>query len=353
MKTLLIAKRSWVTQTILLGLVISGCRSEEPPAKVNPPTSAPASAPNSSATSSNAVRRLLAPGILRADEMVDLYAKTSGYIAELPVDIGARVHKGDLLLRISVPELDAEKGHAEAALAASKAKAAQARSLLEAARANESQSLAETTLQRLTARRKEDLFKQQAIPQQEWDEAHARLDVAEAQSKSAHEKTVSAEAEVRVAESQVEMADAKRVEVTALVEYSRIIAPFDGVITRRMVDIGAFVRSAAQGATTPLLTVAKTDPLRLVLDIPEADAMQVQIGDEVEFQVRGLADRKFTARISRTSQGLRSDTRTMQAEADVPNADNRFLPGAYAEATLRLAPRMPIAIGPTSRSSKE
>lgn len=317
-------------------------------------TTAPSATPSgASASPSISPRRLLAPGILRADELVDLYAKTSGYVAELPVDIGDRVHVASLLLRISVPELQAQLAHAEATLAANRAKAAQARAMVDALRAEESRTAAENRLQHLTTKRKEDLFKQQAIPQQEWDEAQARLDAAEAQLKSAQAKSVSSEAEARVAEAQVEMADAQRAEIRTLLDYSRIVAPFDGVITRRFVDVGSFVRSAAQGATTPMLTIAKTDPLRLVLDIPEEDAPRVQIGDEVEFQVRGMGERKFTARISRTAQGLRSDTRTMQAEADIANADNRFLPGAYAQATLRLGAGTPAASGATSRSSKE
>ena len=336
--------RNHLVVLAFIPLFLSGCGSESPSKAKPPPASPPASAP---AASPAASRVLLVPGVLRADELVDLYAKTSGYIADLPVDIGYRVKKDSLLLRISVPELDAQLANSEATLVANRAKAEQARSMVESARAEESRSAAEANLQRLTFKRREDLFKQQAIPQQEWDEAHMRLDASEALLKSAQAKIVSAEAESHVADAQVNVAEARRAEIRSLLDYSRIVAPFDGVITRRFMDPGAFVRSASQGASSPLLTIAKTDPLRLVLDIPEDDAPHIHIGDELEFTVRGMGEMKFRARISRTAQGLRADTRTMQAEADIPNADNRFLPGAYAQAILF------VASSPASQPARE
>jgi len=276
------------------------------------------------------------PAVLRADELVDLYAKSSGYVATISVDIGSRVRKGDVLLTISVPELAAESAYAEATLSAKRAKAAQARSLLEAARAEEGRSTAEDELQRITAKRKEDLFKRQAIPQQEWDEARSRLAISQAELKNAAAKIASSEGDIQIADAEVKMAEAKCDEIRSILDYTRLVAPFDGVITRRMVDVGAFVRSAAQGVTTPLFTLAKTDPLRLVLDIPEADSARVRVGSDVLFQVKSLGDQKFPARISRTSLALRSDSRTMQAEADIANADGRFVPGMYAQASIQL-----------------
>jgi multidrug resistance efflux pump len=333
-------------------------RTENATAPVAPPSGqtggSTTSAPSSSnqPTASLGTGELHVPAVLEADEEIDVYAKISGYVAELRVDIGARVRKGDALLIIDAPEILADAQEAEATvtakqarLAAARAKVEQSSLLVEAARAEMSRCAAEYDLQKLTAARKEELFKGNAIPQQEVDDARGRLAVVLAQSKTAEAKVAAAqgdlrasEADQKVADAEIIVATARRVQARTLASYARITAAFDGVITRRLVDVGAFVKSAAQATTGPLFTLTRQDKLRLRLEIPESQSPRVSVGTPVLFQVRSHEGQAFHAKISRTSLVLRSDSRTMLAEADVDNAEAKLQPGMFAQATVQLAP---------------
>ena len=118
--------------------------------------------------------------------------------------------------------------------------------------------------------------------------------------------------------------------------YATIRAPFDGVITDRLVDPGAFVRSAAEGVTRPLLTISKIDRLRLALEIPETDTPFVRIGTPVSIDVKALHTEPIKATITRTAVAIKPETRTMRAEVDLPNADGKLAPGMYAQVTINL-----------------
>jgi RND family efflux transporter MFP subunit len=108
------------------------------------------------------------------------------------------------------------------------------------------------------------------------------------------------------------------------------------VITARLVDPGAFVRSAAEGATTSLLTIARVDYVRLVLNVPESDAPYVNIGTELEAQCKVLGEHPLRVTVTRTAMSLRESTRTMRAEADIQNPDGRLVPGLYARTSVLL-----------------
>lgn len=240
-------------------------------------------------------RNLNIPATLRAYEKADLYAKISGYITQINnVDIGSRVRKGDVLLEIAVPEIVDELRQCEA--------------VLEAKRAREK-------LDEVTTRRKEQLAAEKAISRQELDEALSQFAIAQADTK--------------VAESNV-------ARLNTLLKYATITAPFDGVITARNFDPGAFVRSAADGQTTPLFGLARTDKIRLVLKIPEPDAPFVHAGTKVEIYLPGLKSEIFRAAITRTAIALDSGTRTMRAEVDIDNTNGRLAHGMYARVAVKL-----------------
>jgi multidrug efflux pump subunit AcrA (membrane-fusion protein) len=242
------------------------------------------------------------PASLEPGEVADLYAKVSGYVRSLRVDIGSRVQKGDVLLEINVPEMHDELRQAEAVLAANRAKVqalrakvAQAASMIVTAKAEVQRSEAQLALVRITVDRKKQLFSAMAIPEQDLDEATSRVAVVEAEAKNAKAKVAAADAErdaveadVQVAQAQVAVEEANVGRLRTLMEYATIRAPFEGVITARLVDPGAFVRSAAEGATTSLLTIARVDYVRLVLNVPESDAPYVNIGTELEANARCL-----------------------------------------------------------------
>lgn len=292
-------------------------------------------------------RNLNMPATLLAGETADLYAKTSGYIKTVKVDIGSRVRKDDVLLVIDVPEMADELRQAEAVLQAKHAKVKQAQAMIETAKAEVQRCEAEYKLKMITMDRTVQLRKENAIPQQQLDEAKSELDVAEARGKIAQAKVISGEADVKVAEAEVVMAEATVKRLVTLMEYATIRAPFDGIITERLVDPGAFVRSAAEGTTTPLLNISRIDFIRLSLEIPESDASFVNPGTEVEIDVKALSGKPIKATITRTAGALKSKTRTMRAEVDLKNKDERLKPGMYAQVTVKLETKQQAMVIPS------
>jgi RND family efflux transporter MFP subunit len=253
-------------------------------------------------------RNLSLPATLRADERADLYAKTSGYVTQVNADIGSYVRKGAVLLTIAVPEMAAELRQCEA--------------ILEAKRAKVQALAAAHELQKITTQRKEQLAEEKAISRQELDEALSHLSQAEANTK--------------VAESDVAVAKANVARLKALMGYATVTPPFDGVITTRNFDVGAFVRSAADGQTVPLFRIAKTDKIRVALEIPEPDVPFVHVGTEVEIHIGCLEGQVLKATVARTARVLKSDTRTMLAEVDIDNKAGRVAAGMYAQVQVML-----------------
>lgn len=311
------------------------------------PTSQGAAAP--SASSEPAVRVEVAsperrtltrtvrmPATLDAFEEAELYAKTSGYVASVLVDIGSPVKPGQVLLTIDVPEMADELAQAEAERQAMEALVARNQAKLETARAEVNRFQAEYDMRKLTRDRKKELCEQHAIPQQELDEAEAELAVAVAKAQIARAAVAGGEADLRAAQAAVSMTAAKVARIRTLMEYATLRAPFDGVITERFVHPGAFVRSAADGATTPLLSIARTDKLRLALEIPESDASFVRVGTGVEITLRAIRNQAMQAEITRVAGALRPQTRTLPVEVDLINNDGDLAPGMYAQVTVLL-----------------
>ncbi len=295
-------------------------------------------------------RDLRLPGTLAADEQVDLFAKISGYVSKIELDIGDRVQKGRELLTISVPEMKDELRQAQAVLAAKqarvralRAKATQAQRMIETAHAQVQRQAAEHELDAANLTRRRALHEANAIPEEALDEARsasavseAQLQIARAQVAGAEAQKQAVDADVQVAQSDVMVATANIARIGTLMQYASIRAPFAGVITVRNVDHGTFVRSAADGTTAPLLRIAKTDRIRIVVDVPESDARFVRVGTEAIIDVKALGTGPFNATVSRTAAALEPKTRTMRAEIDIDNGDNQLIPGMYAHVTLHV-----------------
>lgn len=295
-------------------------------------------------------RSLRIPASIEGYFAADLYAKVSGYVSDVTVDIGSTVRAGDPLLHIDVPEMVEELRQAEARLAAleaqveaGEAKVVQATLMVRSAQASARRATAELELRRVTCRRKEELYKGQAISDQELDEAQnhraiaeAQVSIAEAAIESAKGEELVARASLVVARAHVAVAKAEIARLETLMDYATIVAPFDGVVTKRLADPGTFVRSAAAGAGTPLLRLARTDRLRLVLDVAEPDVPSVEVGTPVDVQVPALGGEPLRSAVARTAGGLDPATRTMRVEVDVENTEGRLLPGMYAHAVVRI-----------------
>lgn len=308
------------------------------------------------------MRELEIPATLKPQRVADLYAKTSGYVSEVRVDIGSLVKKGDALLEIDVPEMADDLAQARAILGAKKAylealaaKTAQADAMIEIARSEVGRVEAEHQLKKITAQRKEKLAEEKVISPQELDEARGELIVAEAQIKIAQSQITGAEAQkkvvaadILVAQSEVEVAKATIARLETLMRYATVRAPFDGVITDRLVDPGAFIRSAEKGDTMAMFNLAKVDQIRLSLDIPESDVPLVRVGTAVDIDVLALEESEsIHGEIQRTTVALNPKTRTMRAEVDLDNKAGLLAAGMYAQVTVQLETRQNALLVPS------
>jgi multidrug efflux pump subunit AcrA (membrane-fusion protein) len=304
------------------------------------------------ATSPAAPPTVAVPATIEAFWSADLYAKTSGYVADVKADIGDHVKKGDLLAVLRVPELDKNLLQANATLAARKqmlraaeAATAQAKQALAVAKQQMASYKAEADFQQVTLKRQEELSAGNAATPQQLDEARSKAEVAKANLGIGEAKIGAAEADVRAAEAnrdvaaaQVDVADAAAQEVQALLEYTRITAPFDAVVTRRQVAPGDLVQGAAASRTTPLFTVQQLDTVRVFCDVPELKAAGVAVGAPAEIKVYGLDGRVIAGKVTRVASSLAPATRTMRAEIDLKNSDEALRPGMYVQVTLTLRP---------------
>lgn len=259
------------------------------------------------------VRSLEVVATLDPWEEAALYAKASGYLKSIRVDRGDRVRKGELLAVLDIPEMLDEQAQLQA-------QAKQAEAEVEKARAEE--RLQEITLERLRAVLKEEPG---AVTEQEVDLASGKLEAARASLASASSRLL------------VVRADLARLE-TMLV-YSRITAPFDGIITERFVDHGALVTAGTGSKPSPIVRIVNASRLRAMVDVPETDAAAVRKGSTARLRVDALPDRVFEGSVSRFSRALDPSTRTMRTEVLIANPDGILAPGMFGRIALDLETR--------------
>jgi RND family efflux transporter MFP subunit len=259
---------------------------------------------------------------------IDVMAKVAGYIKKINVDVGDRVHQGELLATLEIPEMGDDLTRADAATVRARAEVTRARDELH--RAETAHNIAHLSFQRLSAVAEK---KPGLIAQQEIDEAQSKDLVSEAQVASAKSALAATEEQVKV-----NSADTSRVKT--MLEYTRVTAPFAGVVTRRYADTGSMIQAgtASQTQAMPVVKLSDNSMLRLILPVPESAVPTVHIGQQVEVRVPTL-DRSFAGRVARFTGKLAESTRTMDTEVDVPNPSLVLMPGMYAEVDLTLARR--------------
>lgn len=252
------------------------------------------------------------PGTVQAMHEAQLYARTSGYVKRWYADIGARVKAGQLLAELESPELAQELAQANAAAAQSRATATFARTSLE---------------------RWKTLEQDSAVSLQELDE-----------------KTAAAEASAAAAAA----AEANARRLAALEQYTRIVAPYGGVVTARGVDVGTLVQpgtSAAApvpGSSRGLFAVAQMDTVRVYVNVPEAYAASVRAGGRAEVRSGSAPGRVFAGRVARTAGAVDPASRTLLAEVAVPNRDGALLPGSSATVSFTLERATPPVLVPAN-----
>jgi RND family efflux transporter MFP subunit len=257
---------------------------------------------------------------------VDVMAKEAGYIRHMFVDIGDRVKQGQLLATLEIPELQADLTKSKSDLQTANAERAVARGDLQ--RAEAAAQIAQLSYTRIL-----DVSKREPglVPLQEVDVAHAHNLEADAQVSAAQQR-------VQAAESRYQSAVAGLAHETALVEYTRIVAPFSGVVTQRYASEGSMIQAgiASQTQAMPVVKVSQNNPLRLMLPVPEGDVSSVHKGQHVSVDVPVL-NRTFDGTVTRFAERLQMSTRTMTTEVDVKNPQLNLIPGMYAQVMLRTA----------------
>ncbi|HEY4934860.1 MAG TPA: efflux RND transporter periplasmic adaptor subunit [Terriglobales bacterium] len=234
---------------------------------------------------------LVLPGSLQAYEESPVYARTNGYLLRWYKDMGSRVTQGELLADIDTPEIDQE---------------------LMQVRANRQQIVAAMDLAKINADRYVSLRKTDSVSQQESD-----------QQSSGYQQ----------AKANLDAADATVRRLEQLESFKHVYAPFSGVLTKRNVDPGALINAGGTGKE--LFDIAKVDPLRVYVSVPQNYAPAIKNGMEAWVTLQELPGEKFKGTVARTAESIDPTTRTLLTEVDVPNRDGRLLPGSFGEVHFR------------------
>jgi RND family efflux transporter MFP subunit len=238
---------------------------------------------------------LVLPGTLQPMHEAVVYARSAGYVRRWYADIGARVSDGQLLATIEAPEVDQEVQQARAQLT----------------QANASLALAKSDLDRWKS-----LARDSAVSQQELDQ-----------------KTAAYEASAATANAQ--RANVQR--LTSVQGFSKVTAPFAGVVTARNVDVGTLVSPGTSGTGTGglgLFRVSQTDTMRVYVNVPQSLAPSIHVGQKARISLAEQHDRVFTGTVARTADALDPDTRTLLVEVDVANTDHSLLAGSFVQVDL-------------------
>jgi RND family efflux transporter MFP subunit len=264
---------------------------------------------------------LIVSGAFKPFQDIDVHAKVAGYIKVIHVDVGDHVKEGQTLAVLEIPELAAELAGTDAAVRAAQEQIRRAQGDLN--RAESTHTAAHSAYHRL----------KQASDTQPGLVAQQEVDDWQAKDLGAEAQVASAEAELSGAKQQLEEAQDKQKQYAALSDYTRITAPFAGVITIRYADTGSLIAAGTASSTQsmPVVRLAQISVLRLVLQIPESVAPQIHVGGSIKVHVQAL-NQDFEGKVSRFADSLDQQTRTMETEVDFQNSDGKLMPGMFCEA---------------------
>jgi RND family efflux transporter MFP subunit len=261
----------------------------------------------------------------RPYQEVSLHAKVSGYVQSISVDVGDRVKEGQVIARLDVPEIknDLEKDQAA----------------VEAARQEVNRAQASYDQTHIASARLE------AVAQQ-----HPKL-VAEQEVDDAKAKDQNVGGQLAAAKQHVDEAMAQLHKTENLLNYADITAPFDAVVTHRYADTGALIQAGTSNSqTTPIVDIEEESRLRLIFPVPESAVARIRLGQTVHVSVSAV-QQDFDAKVSRFSDKVDRETRTMRTEVDVENPDGALKPGMYAEATIAVEERKGVVTVPVEAVS--
>jgi multidrug efflux pump subunit AcrA (membrane-fusion protein) len=269
------------------------------------------------------VRRLIErPGYnIEAYERTPLYAKLPGYVRKWNFDMGDIVHKDDVMAEIYIPELEVQLRQKKAAVGQAAAEIKQAEAAV--LRFQAEQRHAESQYRRLSR-----VGSNGVLDKEVQDEARFGFEAAQA-------AVAKALADVEVARERLDVAKADRDHVETLLQYTKIPAPYDGVVTgKRTINTWDFVQPGTAGKEEPLFVVEKINPVRVFIQVQEPDNVWVRDGDAALIRVESMPGQPFKGTVTRTSKSLNPQNRTLRTQIDLPNDDGKLLPGMFVNATI-------------------
>ncbi|MGH1573857.1 efflux RND transporter periplasmic adaptor subunit [Methylobacterium sp. P31] len=324
--------RLWLVLLAVAGAGFFGYRHwPEQPRAASPPHTAeakPLTVRVATATRASGTMSLTQTGTTQAFDTANLYPRATGYIVERKVDIGTHVTSGDLLFRISAPDLDQQLVQAQSQVLQLQAALIQARALVDQAEAN--RHLADVTNRRTSA-----LAGTGAETRQNADTSQAGV-LAQTANVDA------AKAAVKVAEANIAAQEAQVARLKVLTGFEEIRAPFDGVVTTRNNDIGDAV-TADTNSGPPLLTLARDNVLRMAVNVPLYAVDGVRDGLDAKVEVAQIPGKIYPGKVSRSSTTLLSAARTLVTQVDIPNPDGALRAGLHITITLEI-PRVSPAV---------
>jgi RND family efflux transporter MFP subunit len=258
------------------------------------------------------IRKVVLPATTTAFEAANIFARASGYVVQRNVDIGSRVKAGDLLAVISAPELDHQIAQAQATLAQNEATLRQTEANRELAAHNWGRDAV--------------LVRQGWATQQQGDTDRLNL-AAQTQAADANAATIKAQ------QAQIEVLQQQKA-------YQRVVAPFDGVITQRNIDVGSLVQADAASGTF-MFAIAHGNIMRIQLFVPQEAAVGVKPGVTAIVRVAEIPGHPFPGQVTRIADALDPGTRTLLTEIDVSNADGELSPGMYSTVELQIPRKAP------------
>lgn len=350
-----------------------GCGAEAPPARAA--EAGPPIVTVGQPQRRTIVRRVGQPSFVDSYEQTAMYAKLPSYVQEWKVDIGDKLVKDGLMATLFVPELLEEREMKRASLDLAQEQVRQSEVLAQVAKARLDQAIAEVAAAKADlgkyqaevdrwdseVKRLTGLVQQNVVDKQILDEsvrqlqsstsardaARATISASQANQVSSSADLDKANVDIAVAKAQAKVAESDLKRTEALVGYLELRAPYDGVVIARNANTGDFVLPATGDPSAmprapdistdnaaPIYVVARTDVVRVFVDVPEADANLVKPGTKAVVRIEALDNREFDAKVTRTAWALNARSRTLRVEIDLPNPDASILPNMYAYGTV-------------------
>lgn len=268
-------------------------------------------------------------------QQIDVFAKESGFVQKLYVDYGTHVETGEIMAVLEIPELQIQLDEDRAEISYAANQVTRVQEEVQAVTAEQKVTHLQFSRLAEVAKTETGLVAQQEVDDWQGKDLAADADLA------------SARAALEAAKSQLARAEETLRRHTAVFEYSKITAPFPGVVTRRYANLGTLMQSGISSSTQvlPLVQLSQDNLFRLVIPVSESYVPDIRIGDLVDVRVPSL-QQNLSGKVARISFGLEQSTRTMRTEVDVPNPKRMLMPGMYAEASLKFDRRSQVLAVP-------